>query len=273
MVSTVNETSASVLGLAAHPDQHPDCIPRAFQSGINFFFFYGPGHKPFVDGLKPLVQRRRDDIILASGSGARGCRSLRAARRKILAAASAATIDIFFAEYINPSDDTGAVFGPGGVIDELQQWKSDGSIRYAGASTHDRKLAQRLAKDPRVDILMQRYNMAHRKAAIEVFPTAIEAKTPVIAFTATRWGTLLKPQPLWPDKPPTAAECYRYCLAHAAVRLVLTAPKTVAELDENIVVLNSPRMSTSRCALWERFGDVVYRDDGGGRHAYESRWP
>ena len=55
-----------------------------------------------------------------------------------------------------------------------------------------RSLAKQLAEDPRVEILMHRYNMAHRKAGEEVFPSAIRSKTPVVAFTATRWGTLME---------------------------------------------------------------------------------
>jgi aryl-alcohol dehydrogenase-like predicted oxidoreductase len=189
-------------------------------------------------------------MILASGSGARTSSGLRAARGKILSAVGADAIDIFFAEYIHPEDDAAAIFGRGGVLDDLRQWKTEGSIRYVGASAHDRTLAKKLAGDPRVDVLMHRYNMAHRKAGAEVFPTALETQTPVIAFTATRWGTLLKPHPQWDGQPPSAADCYRSCLAQPAVRLVLTAPKTVAELDENLDVLTLPPMADQAQGEW-----------------------
>jgi aryl-alcohol dehydrogenase-like predicted oxidoreductase len=273
MISTIGGIPASSLGLAAHPDQNPQCIRRAVESGINFFFFYSPGQKLFVEGLKPLLRVRRDEMILASGSGSRKNNGLRAARRKILSAVGTETIDIFFAEYINPSDNADVIFGKAGVLDELQQWKADGWIRYVGATAHDRKLAQKLTKDVRVDVLMHRYNMAHRKAARDVFPSAIDSQTPIIAFTATRWGTLLEPHPQWPGEPPTAADCYRYCLAHPAIHLVLTAPKSIEELDENVRVLKSPPMSDQVCDHWERYGDLIYMHGHGKIHAYESRWP
>ena len=57
------------------------------------------------------------------------------------------------------------MFGKNGVLDELRQWKTGGLIRFVGATAHDRSLARRLAADPRVDVLMHRFNMAHRKAA------------------------------------------------------------------------------------------------------------
>jgi aryl-alcohol dehydrogenase-like predicted oxidoreductase len=195
MIVSIEGTPASLLGLAAHPEQDPLCIGRALESGINFAFFYNPGHKAFVDSLRPFLSDRREEIIVASGSGARTRAGLRTARRKLLSAVGTETIDIFFAEYVNPGDNQDEIFGPSGVLDELQQWKSNGWIRYVGASAHDRALARRLAGDRRVDVLMHRFNMAHRKAAAEVFPAALEAQIPVVAFTATRWGTLLSPPP------------------------------------------------------------------------------
>ncbi len=100
----------------------------------------------------------------------------------------------------------------------------------------------------------------------------METQTPVIAFTATRWGTLLESHSDWAGESPNAADCYRYCLAHPAVPLVLTAPKTIQELDENLEVLKSPPMSDQDCDHWERYGDIVYKH-GRGAHAFESRWP
>jgi aryl-alcohol dehydrogenase-like predicted oxidoreductase len=272
-ITTINGKPASVLGLAAHPEQSPQCIQAAFNGGINYFFFYGPGHKEFIAGLRPLIKSHRNDVILASGSGSRTASGLRTARRKIFKAAGLEALDIFFAEYVNASDSEEAIFGQDGVLDELQKWKAAGMIRYAGATAHDRQLAKRLAEDSRVDVLMHRFNMAHRKAADEVIPAARAARTPVVAFTATRWGTLLKQQAGWPAGPPSAADCYRFCLAQPAVRIVLTAPKSVAELNENISVLGLPPMNEEDCRRWHQFGDLIYDQGRRGSHDFESRWP
>ncbi|HEX2475681.1 MAG TPA: aldo/keto reductase [Lacipirellulaceae bacterium] len=272
MISTIRGSRASRLGLAAHPNQDPKCVHRAFEAGINYFFFYGPGNTTFIRELK-LLAWHRDDVILASGSGARTKRGLQTAHRKIRSALDIKQIDIFFAEYVNPGDKPEAIFGGGGVLDELQQWKREGRIRYVGASAHDRMLANRLAQDTRVDVLMHRFNMAHRKAAVEVFPAAVKSGTPIIAFTATRWGTLLEPHPGWRSDPPSAADCYCFCMAQAAVQVVLTAPQTIAELDANLAVLKTPRMRKKEYANWEAFGDIVYRGGGGGDNDFESQWP
>jgi aryl-alcohol dehydrogenase-like predicted oxidoreductase len=271
-ISTIRGARVTKLGLAAHPSQDPKCVRHSFDAGINYFFFYGPGNKSFIRQLK-LLAPRRDEFIIATGSGARTSRGLQAARRKILSALGMELIDAFFAEYVNPADDPEGIFGSGGVLDELQQWKAEGWIRYVGASAHDRTLAKKLAQDSRVDVLMHRFNMSHRKAAFEVFPWANEASTPIVAFTATRWGTLLEPRPEWESDPPTAADCYRFCLSQSAVHVVLTAPQSVAQLDENLAVLKLPQMSKKARDHWQRFGDIVYNSGGGGSHDYESQWP
>jgi len=258
------------LGLAAVPEQDPRCVRRAYDAGINYFFFYGPGYGPFIKELTRLIPQHRDDIIIATGSGARKARSLEVVRRRIVAAIKTDVIDVFFAEYVNPSDDPELIFGEGGVLDQLQQWKSEGLIRYVGATTHDRELARRLAEERRLDVLMHRFNMAHRKAIKEVFPAAIRTQTPVITFTATRWGTLLEPPSGWTDDPPTAADCYRFCLAQKAVHVVLSAPRTVKELESNLRVLHMRPMNRRECAKWERYGDLVHAD---GSNVFETRWP
>src|SRR5262249_38068804 len=50
-LTTLDGTPASCLGLAAGPKQDPRCVRRAFAGGINYFFFYGPGHTSFIEEL------------------------------------------------------------------------------------------------------------------------------------------------------------------------------------------------------------------------------
>src|SRR5262245_38299767 len=268
--TTLDGTPASSLGLAAGPKQDSRCVRRAFAGGINYFFFYGPGSTSFIHELASLARRKREQIIVATGSGSRRIEGLRMARRKLSALLGIEMIDVFFIEYVHPGDDPAVMFGKNGVLDELGQWKTHGWVQFVGATAHDRSLARRLAADPRVALLMTRFTMAHRKAAAEVFPAAAKVRTPVVAFTATRWGTLLEPYADRPGRPPTAAECYRYCLAEPAVQLVLTAPRSLAELEQNLDVLESPPMSKRECVRWQRFGDLVY---GQGKGAFETSYP
>jgi hypothetical protein len=84
-LTTLDGVPASCLGLAAGPKQDPRCVRRAFAGGINYFFFYGPGHTSFIEEVAALVPRNREQIIVATGSGSRRVAGLRAARRKLAA--------------------------------------------------------------------------------------------------------------------------------------------------------------------------------------------
>jgi aryl-alcohol dehydrogenase-like predicted oxidoreductase len=269
-ITILNGSAASCLGLAARPDQDPRCVAHAFEHGINFFFTFGPGNKPFIQALRRLLRTKRDQIIVATGSGGRKMSTLITGRRMLCKLLGVDVLDVFLAEYIMPWESHRPIFGRGGVLDHMQQCKAEGAVRFVGASVHDRPLARKLAEDRRIDLLMHRFNIAHRKAIREVFPTARRRKTPVLAFTATRWGTLLRQSPNSKLNPPTAADCYRYCLAHRPVALVLTAPRTVQELNQNLTVLDAPPMARRERLRWERFGDAVY---GKAADPYETRWP
>src|SRR5215471_20626229 len=84
-LTTLDGAPANCLGLAAGLKQDPRCVRRAFAGGINYFFFYGPGSTSFIAELAALVRRKREQIIVASGSGSRRLEGLRLARRKLTA--------------------------------------------------------------------------------------------------------------------------------------------------------------------------------------------
>ena len=240
----------------------------AHDAGVNFFFFYGPSHLRLFERLKSLLGRARPDIVVACGSGSRSPEGLERARRTLARLLATELLDVFFAEYVSPSDDPSKIFGEGGVLDLLRAWRDAGVIRYVGASTHDADLALRLVADGRVDVLMLRFNMAHRRVGRATFPAARRARVPVVAYTATRWGTLLDGHPEWTG--PAPSECYRYCLAQPAVQVVLTAPTSVAEAEANLDVLRRPALPTARLARWEAYGDLVH---GNGAGKFETMWP
>lgn len=143
----------------------------------------------------------------------------------------------------------------------MQRFKECGVVRCIGMTTHNRVLAARACASGELDLVMVRFNAAHRKARDEVFPVASASGVAVVAFTVTRWGQLLKPFRDRPDlRPLTAVDCLRYVLAEPAVSVALTAPNGRAELRENLTLLDDWRAPTpAERAHIERFGDEVYR--------------
>ncbi|HNS96321.1 MAG TPA: aldo/keto reductase [Polyangiaceae bacterium] len=76
---------------------------------------------------------------------------------------------------------------PAHVREELVRLRDEGKVRRIGLSTHDRKLAGRLASEGQFDTLMIRYNAAHRGAEIDIFPHLSAHDPAIISYTATRW--------------------------------------------------------------------------------------
>lgn len=267
-IQTIQGKPASVLGLAGQDPMESGCVDLAWQAGINYFFSYSMGdNSPLLTELQHLIKQHREAVIVATGSERRGIAQWRAYLEQIHQTLDIETVDILFVEYVSPSDDWEQVQA---LLAQLYAWKAEGRIRYVGVTTHNRPIALRLVQNSLCDILMHRYNMAHRRAEEFVFPAAIAAEIPVVAFTSTRWGQLLKGHPNWPEEPPTAADCYRFGLSHPAIQLTLTAPQTRRDLEANLTTLKAPLMSDQDIAHWQRFGDLVY---GSGQDGFETNWP
>ena len=265
-LETLNGQPASILGLAGSPGMDTSCVAVGFEAGVNYFFFYDISHENLLSGLKPIVATHREQVLIATGSEGRDLGRVRQYLDRVRRYLDVDVVDVFFVEYVTANEDIAQIWA---VLDELWAWKERGLIRYVGATTHNRAIALDLIKSDRTEILMHRYNMAHRKAEEQVFPMAQQAGIPVVAFTCTRWGKLLQGHPDWQGEIPTAADCYRYALHQKAVQLALTAPKTQAQLEENLSVLHSPELTPEAVVRWQDYGALVYGD---GQDAFETRW-
>ena len=243
-----------------------DFVSIAYQAGINYFFFYSLSYRPLIEGLKPILATNRGDVAIATGSVDRDLGNLRRYLDQVRGQLETDMIDVFFAEYVSPSDDMGQVQA---VLDELHAWKRQGWIRYVGATAHSRPLSFDLIQSGQCEVLMHRYNMAHRSAEDTVLPAALGAELPVVAFTCTRWGELLKGHSDWQGLIPRAPDCYRFCLHHPAIRLALTAPGDRAQLEENLAVLAASKLSPEEITNWQTYGDLIY---GTGQDRFETKW-
>ncbi|MBE9141993.1 aldo/keto reductase [Planktothrix mougeotii] len=268
-ITTLQNKTVAPLGLASVPDKDmdPRCPGRAAAAGIDYFFFYNLSYTSMIDGLKPLLAERRDTIAVATGSLSRGRSDLRSYLDQVRITLDTEVIDVFYAEWIRPDDDMDQVLGE--VLDELHRWKEQGIIRYVGASVHNRPLALALLASDKVEVLMHRYNMAHRGAEEAVLPTALQLDVPVVAYTCTRWGSLLQGHDAWTGDIPAASDCYRYSLDHPAIHLALTAPATLEELEQNLDILHNQSLDPTTKRRWEEYGTLIYGD---GRDAFETKW-
>ena len=140
--------------------------------------------------------------------------------------------------YVEEPEEWEELCGPGGALAYCRAARRDGLVRLLGLTTHQRTLAAQVARSGRLDLLMIRYNAAHRGAETAIFPVTDALGMPVIAYTALRWGALLRPTP---DDPPgfvvpPAPDWYRFVLQSPSVTVALMAPHDRTELEEDLAV-------------------------------------
>ncbi len=207
--------------------------------------------------VREIVKKERARYILATGAYNLifGYPNLRRTLEKRLRQFGTEYIDLFLFLGVMKEKEL-----PPRVLDELRVFRDEGKIRSIGISTHDRKLAGKLAADGTVDTLMIRYNAAHRGAEQEIFPHIKVHKTGIVGYTATRWTYLLRRPNTWPKAAsiPTAGQCYRFVLSNPNVNVCLTAPRNVHELEENLKSLQAGPLSGEEMLFMKKFGDAVH---------------
>jgi aryl-alcohol dehydrogenase-like predicted oxidoreductase len=188
--------------------------------------------------------------------------------RSALATLGTDYIDVLTLYYVERSDEWEEIISPRGALRYLKDAKRAGTVRRLGVTSHQRKLAAQMARSGFLDLVMIRYNAAHRGAERDVFPTTESLGVPVIAYTALRWGALLRPTP---DDPPgfsvpRAPDWYRFVLQHPGVAVTLAAPQTRAELDEDLLVLDATGpLEDAKYAALAAHGERVRRHAGSFR--------
>jgi predicted aldo/keto reductase-like oxidoreductase len=259
------------LGLAAHVQNQlsADDVLHAVERGVNFLNWPGEADNPggsdaFSDAIASLGSRR-DGVSVCIQFGSRTAAEAASELRSVLAALRTDHVDVLTLYYVERPEEWQQFMAPGGVLEFCQQAKRDSRVRRVGITSHQRRLAAEVARSGLVDVLMIRYNAAHRGAERELFPTTQERGIPVIAYTALRWGALLRHTPDDPPdfEVPDAQDWYRFVLQSPAVAVTLAAPRNRTELEQDLEVLQAKGpLSAEEYARLVAHGDRVRRHAG-----------
>jgi aryl-alcohol dehydrogenase-like predicted oxidoreductase len=244
------------LGLATNYGVEGTDLEWALEQGVNYVF-WTPKARGVTKSLKAAIKRDRESLIIACGpnTGYFGG-SIRRACEQLLKVLGTEYLDVFQLFWLGRM----SAWTPS-TIDTLVSLRESGMVRAIGVSIHDRKRAGKLAEDSLLDMLMIRYNAAHTGAEQDIFPHLAKRKPAIIAYTATRWGGLLKRPKSWNGPVMTAADCYRFCLSNPHVDLVLTGPKNRRQLQENLSHLQEKGPLSEEENRWIKdFGRVVHRE-------------
>lgn len=149
------------------------------------------------------------------------------------------------------------------LVERMHRLKDSGKVRFFGISGHDRPFLGSIARgevNVPADFLQIRYNAVHTGAEQDIFLHLPQEDRPGIAtFTATCWRKLLRPK-LMPtgERPLTPADCYRFVLSNPDVDVCLTAPSSIAQMEENLKSLEAGPLDVEEMARVRRIGKHIY---------------
>lgn len=236
------------LGLASSHGVGTREVEMAFERGIRLFFWGAMRRTSFGMGLRRLGDRAVIAVQTFTNQAWLIRPSVEIARMRL----ALDRIDILCLAYRNDAIEDA-------IFDAARALVDRGIVRSIVVSSHDRATLVGLSANESVDMLMVRYNAGHRGAEEEVFPAAQEHGKRVLAYTATRWGSLLDPASLPRNLPrPRGSDCYRFALSHPAVTACLFGPANEAEMLEAIEALDRGPMSEDELAWMRRIGDHVH---------------
>jgi predicted aldo/keto reductase-like oxidoreductase len=247
------------VGLSATYRPGRETIRRAIDEGLNYFFCFGLDTQ-MTRVLREEMKSRREKFVVATGAYNLlfGHPNIERTLEKRLRQLGTDYIDVFMFLGV-----TKAKHFPPALIERFQRLKEGGKVRFIGLSTHAREFAGRLASEGLADVLMIRYNAAHRGAEQDIFPYLAAHDPGVTSFTATRWRYLIRrpPEAKWPkdDPVPTAGQCYRFVLSNPAVHVCLMSPSNRRQFEDNMKEIREKGpLDPDEAAFVTKFGDAVH---------------
>ena len=162
-------------------------LEYAFDHGINYFYWGSLRRPGFGEGIRRLARRRRDEIVVALQTylrwpGTVVTQSIEGGLWWL----GLDYADVLILGWHNQRP-------PQATIDAALELKARGRVRYLLLSSHNRPFFPEMARENLFDLFMVRYNAANRGAEDDVFPKLPKGRRRpgIVAYTATRWGTLL----------------------------------------------------------------------------------
>jgi aryl-alcohol dehydrogenase-like predicted oxidoreductase len=229
-------------------------VERAYERGLNFFFWGLRRRGDFGKGLARLAARDRDGVVIAAQSYTRAASLMRPSLECVLRALKVDRVDLLGLGWWD-------ALPPPRILDAALALQAQGKVAHILISSHHRPSFVPMMQTRGVDAIMVRYNAAHTGAEREVFPHVQEGAHGVLAFTATRWGSLLDRRLVPEGEPvPRASDCYRFVLSNPAVHATLAGPRDGAELDEAMAALDRGPLDERELAWMKRVGAVVRAD-------------
>jgi aryl-alcohol dehydrogenase-like predicted oxidoreductase len=246
--------SVGPLGVSGGYGVRSGPLLKAFDRGVNYFY-HGTRR---ADGMRVAIRElvasgRREELVIVVQSYSRWPWYLERSLARSLSDLGVDHADVLLLGWYNK--------GPGAsVLERAERMREKGMFRYLAISGHHRPAFVDFAGDPRFSILHIRYNAAHTGAEHDIFPHLSKDGGPgVVAYTATRWSTLLKPGRMPPgERPLRGRDAYRFVLSNPSFHVCMSGPRDGSEMDEALAALEAGPLSSEEEERIRRLGRYVH---------------
>lgn len=247
---------SSPIGLASSFGIGSLDVERAFERGINYFYFGSIRKADFARGISNLAPRHRKDMIVTVQSYTRIAALMEWSLDRALKQLQIDYADFLLLGWWNDMP-------PRRILDAAAKLKERGKARHVMLSGHQRRSFPKFLDEPLIDAIMVRYNAGHPGAETEVYPFLDKRPVASMVYTATRWGTLLDPKNAPKGEPvPRGSDCYRFVLTHPKVHVVMAGPKDTDQMNEALAALDRGPMTNDELAWMKRVGASARRKRG-----------
>jgi len=241
------------MGIGSDAGISADAIEWAFERGVNYFYWGSRRRPGMKQAIRKLAKSHREKMVIALQSYDYTGLALEPMCVRGLRALQIDYADVLILGMRNRPL-------PRRILEKALGLRERGLARHLCVSAHDRSAYRQHLDLGAFDLVMVRYNAAHRGAEQDVFPLLAREKKPgVICYNSTRWGHLFDPR--WMpegERTPEPTDLYRYVLSNPSIEMVLTAPETFRQLQENLKTLQMGPVSNQERAWLERVGDHVH---------------
>ena len=252
---TLGRTGLSVtrLGVAASYGTDEAMVEEAVGRGVNYLWWGALRTKKMARGIRAVARKGREDLVVVMHAVSRNPAAI---SKRVEAALGQLGLDYLDVLLLANHKRAPAPR----LMEHVMGLREQGKIRFLALSTHRRPLIPEFERNRQIDIYHLRYNAAHRGAEAEVFDHLPDEAGPgIVTFASNRWGSLIDPARMPPgEAPPSAADCYRFVLAHPRVHVACCGPASMEELRQNLECLERGPMSDEELDRMRRIGGHVY---------------
>lgn len=206
-----------------------DVVRKVLAMGVNFIDTatgYGDSEEKIGQALK---ERRRQDIVIASKSGASDKKTFLEHVDLSLKRLQTDYIDIYHLHGVSSEENIREVMGPGGAYEGLEEAIKRGKVRYPAFSSHFVDIAKKLMLTERFDVAQIPFNFIEVEPEKEIIPLARKMNLGFIVMKPMGGGLL-----------EDATLCFRY-LAQFSGIVPDPGIEKAEEMKEILGVVENPR--------------------------------